>query len=128
MLLRVIYLLCLVILFSTTVRAQAAQRGQHGGSVKTTHEYQIELLACSEYYEIYISDLFKEPIMNSGMKGNIVYHYKDKADETVDLNHWGVDGFSVKGADNFTECTITLNLGGRPISATFENKFYCEPN
>jgi hypothetical protein len=86
----------------------------------------MEMTACSDYLEIYLYNLFMQPIMNTKVTGVASYTMKDKSTENYELHRWGIDGFSVKGKDDFISCRITLVINGRPIVAVFDNKFTCE--
>ena len=93
--------------------------------MKISSNYKVEMVACSENFEIYIFDTFMNPVLNSKISGSVIYRYKDKPDKAEKLYHWGIEGFSLKGDDNFTNCTLTVYTSEAPLSVNFENNFNC---
>lgn len=90
-----------------------------------SHEYKIEVTACSEYFEVYLYNQSMEAVLNSGIGGRVTYHLREGKEFIQPLSHWGIDGFSVKGCDDFDYFTVLFVIRGRPITARFENKFKC---
>lgn len=105
--------------------AFSQELGPHGGNLKACHDYFIEMTACFQYFEVYLYNKAMQPELNSAMSGSVVYHRRDGKEQTEIMNHWGIDGFSVKGSDDFDYCTVKLSIQGRPVTARFENNFKC---
>ncbi|HXD93354.1 MAG TPA: hypothetical protein VNX01_09080 [Bacteroidia bacterium] len=119
-----IFVLCL---FNSTLNAQQDGYGPHKGRLKKSGNYQIELVGCINYLEVYLFDTDTQVIDNSSIIGNIVFIYDSKSSLSKPLVHYGLDGFTAQMPTNtFQYCKPSFNINGIIITAKFENE--CQIN
>jgi hypothetical protein len=109
---------------TAALNAQQNGFGPHGGRLKTTGNYQIELLGCDNYMEVYLFDPDTNAINNNDINGNIEFFYNQQATLVGMLVRYGMDGFTAKIPINtFLYSRPTLDISGNIIiTEKFENE------
>lgn len=115
--------ICLFFL-ATALNAQQKNTGPHGGRLKTTGNYKIEILGCDNYIEVYLYDEDTNAISNNDINGNIEFYYSQQATLVGMLVRYGMDGFTAKIPINtFLYSRPTLNISGKiVVTEKFENQ------
>ena len=120
---RIGFTVMLAVLF-LYVEAQQSGFGPHGGRLKRTGNYQIELFGCDNYLEVYLFDRDTNAINNNDIKGTVVFYYSGEASLSSTLIRYGMDGFTAKiPTDTFLYCKPSFDIKGEYIiSDKFENE------
>jgi hypothetical protein len=119
-------LIFVLFLFNSVLNAQDGY-GPHRGRLKKSGNYQIELVGCANYLEVYLFDTDTQVIDNSSIIGNIIFIYDSKSSLSKPLVHYGLDGFTAQMPTNtFLYCKPSFNINGIIITAKFENE--CQIN
>ena len=105
------------------LQGQDTLRGPHGGAIKSSGNYRVELLECNEYFEAYLFTKDMDGMSNYGITGDIKYFYSNGTSKSSPLTFYGNDGFTAKVPDGgFIYCRVTMDILGTPISIKFENQ------
>ena len=97
--------------------------GPHGGSVKETGKYIIEMKNDVSQIYVYLLDKKLRSLGTKGIACEVRFFFPDST--TVDANLFPYDneGFSnVAGVSGFSSCRVTLNLSGEKVSALFASE------
>src|ERR1700758_483984 len=74
-----IVILLFLIFSIQVVKAQQNGLGPHGGRLKTTGNYKIELFGCDDYIEVYLFDKDVNAISNNNITGAVEFFYSGQA-------------------------------------------------
>ncbi len=121
---KIIVLLSLLFFFSQVICAQQKDIGPHGGRLKTTGNYRIELFGCENYLEVYVFDIDNEAINNANIKGDVEFFYQNQATLSYLLVKYGMDGFTAKiPVTTFYQCRVSLDINSEFIvTEKFDNE------
>ena len=115
--------LLLGLLFTAHFNAllQQQERGPHGGRMKQSGRFKIELLGCTGHVEVYLLDNEGQAMSNYDIKGKVNFVFKNKTGPDIPLQAYGRDGFSANiPQSDFFNCIVTIEILSSPITATFE--------
>lgn len=102
--------------------AQEKQQPPHDGHLKRVGYYNMEVVDCSGYLEIYMYELDMYPIRNHGLSGFVDFHFPDTTCSTSRLHPYGIDGFTAEPErDAYSSCEIFVRLRGVTVSAVFSD-------
>ena len=119
--LRTLHLLAFILLSSISP-AQPENPIPHDGQMKRAGYFNIEVVDCSGYLEIYLYDLYMNPIRNSGLSGSVDFHYPDSTCATVQLYHYGIDGFTAEPERQlYSSCEVFIRGRGVSIQLVFKD-------
>lgn len=114
--------LLISILSCTGLLSQETRNGPHNGQLKRVGYYNVEVVDCSGYLEIYLFDTRMNPLRNYGMSGAVDFHYPDSTCVTAKLYHYGVDGFTAHPEQQlYASCEVFLRGHGLNIRAVFKD-------
>lgn len=127
-----IILLTILLGMSRASEAQDPSSAPHGGMLKLAGYYKVELVDCYEYVEVYLYELDLCPVLNSGLSGQIDFHYINGDAATSRLYPYGVDAFTAEVKQHcYTSCSLSLHGVGAAIKAEFnefsDNDEDCRP-
>ncbi|MGZ3883593.1 MAG: hypothetical protein ACXVPQ_01085 [Bacteroidia bacterium] len=95
-------------------------RAPHGGMLKQFNSWQVELVDCYEYVEVYVYDAAMEPLFNYGFTGTVQFCYSDDTCLTSPTRLYSIDGFSAEVKRHcFLHCTVKLYKDGVKINGEF---------
>jgi hypothetical protein len=83
-------------LFVQVAQAQKTGFGSHGGRLKTTGNYKVELFGCDDHVEIYLFDRDTNAINNNDITGSVEFFFNGSATLVSTMARYGVDGFTAK--------------------------------
>ncbi len=110
------------LLLSVTSVAQVRNTPPHDGQLKRAGYYNMEVLDCSGYLEIYLYDLNMSPIRNSGLSGWVDFHYPDSTCATSRLYHYSIDGFTAEPERQlYSSCEVFIRGVGVSVQMTFKD-------
>jgi hypothetical protein len=96
--------------------------GPHGGVVKSTEGYCIEMSGRVGLLSAFLLDPSWNPIDNSNMACEVRYLLSDGSEITHKLVPLGKEGFRTEEPmGNFVSCLITFELRSREVSVRFNN-------
>ena len=111
-------MLCLV----STAKAQNRSHTPHGGQLKSTGYYRIEVVDCSGYLEVYLYTIDMRLVRNGGLSGEVDFHYPDSSCLTVPLFRYGNDGFTAEAEKlSYSSCRVFIRGLGLNVHATFDD-------
>lgn len=117
------------LLLVLTGRTQTRKLGPEGGILKQSGYYQVEVVDCLGYLEIYVYNLRMQPIRNHGFSGSVDFYYPDSTCATSQLYHYGVFGFTANPPrERHSSCEIFLQSRGIFIRASFEDLVCTRPD
>ena len=121
---KTISLLAILFLFSQSISAQQKDIGPHGGRLKTTGDYKIELFGCDNYIEVYLYDRDTNAVNNNNITGTVEYFYQAEATLSSPLVPYGMDGFTANiPVNTFAYSKPSLIINGQFIvTEKFENE------
>jgi hypothetical protein len=94
----------------------------HGGEIKISNNYFIELLFSTEDTYVYVFDKHIKPIENTGIDGKIIFKQYDSTMTTIGLEPYRQDGFIAKtSVPAYSNCTVYFNIRGKRISTQFDH-------
>src|ERR1700751_4441603 len=106
----------IIFLLVFSVQALEAQQNSislHGGRLKTTGDYKIELFGCDNYVEVYVFDRDTNAISNNNITGTVEFFYNGQATLSCPLSRYGMDGFTAKiPVNTFLYSRLSLNING----------------
>ncbi len=121
-----IIIVILIILTAITLLISPAtyysDYGPHGGIVKPTGDYQIEMKHTFGNLYAYLLTKKSTPINNKRISCSVRYYFPDNTTTEVDLKPYEEDGFMAETTIRFYSCKVTFNLPGKSVSAKFENE------
>lgn len=118
----------LSILFSSALLAQG-KNPPHNGQLKRAGYYNLEVVDCSGYLEIYIYDMEMNPLRNYGLSGMVDFHYPDSTCASSKLYHYGVDGFTAEPERQlYASCEVFIRGQGINIRAVFKDIVCVRPD
>lgn len=96
--------------------------GPHGGAVKKTGIYYIEMKSMHQEIHTYLLDKKLISIGNKGVTCEVKIVYPDSSRLIKPLKAFGNDGFSA-GVPSmpFLSCSVFFHIPGKTVSAQFEN-------
>jgi len=115
-----IILIIILLGLGNASEAQNPSSAPHGGLLRLAGYYKVELVDCHEYVEAYLYELDLCPILNSGLSGQIDFHYINGDLITSRLYPYGVDAFTAEVKQHcYTGCTVSLQGVGAAIKVEF---------
>ncbi len=121
---KIIGLLSFLLFFAQGIYAQQKDIGPHGGRLKTTGNYRVELFGCENYLEVYVLDIDNDAINNANIKGSVEFFYPNQTTLSYPLVQYGMDGFTAKiPVTTFYQCRVSLNINSEfIITEKFDNE------
>lgn len=114
--------LIFLISFSTFGTAQNTSTAPHGGQLKTSGYYRVEVVDCSGYLEVYLYELNMRPVSNYNMTGKVDFHYPDNTCVTSPLFPYGVDSFTAEPEHQlYKSCEVFIQGRSFSVQAKFED-------
>ena len=96
--------------------------GPHGGKIKPSGNYNIELNSTSETIYAYLLDKNSASLPNKNVQCEIKFIFSDSSSTILPLKPYNNDGFSMSvGFLKFYTCRVYFTVGGKMVSAQFEN-------
>ena len=96
--------------------------GPHGGTVKQTENYNIEMKNPYGNFYAYLLDKKLKSISNKGISCEVKFFLADNTNIDIVLKPQGDDSFFTETTVQYQSCRITFNLFGKMVSAKFENE------
>jgi hypothetical protein len=97
--------------------------GPHGGTVKATEGYCIEMLSPGGILNAFLLDKCWNPMDNKEMMCEVRYLFHDGKETTLKLVRLGKDGFRTEEAiGQYSSCLLTFELKSREVSVRFNNE------
>jgi hypothetical protein len=113
--------LLICVLLSFTVAAQE-KRPPHNGQIKRAGYYNMEVVDCSGYLEIYVYDLDMVPVRNHGLGGVVDFHYPDSTCMTSKIYSYGIDAFTAEPErELYSSCEVFIRGQGIALTALFKD-------
>jgi hypothetical protein len=101
---------------------QTPERGPHGGELKAGNNYFIEMKHSMHMIQAYLLDENEATLSAADLRCAVVLYYADSSRYEVGMSRKGDHGFYGFTPDNYyTSSIVKFMLGGREVSATFDN-------
>lgn len=105
---------------SSLSTSQVKTETPHGGRIKASGYYRVEVVECYEYMEIYLYEPGMLPVMNHGISGSVDFHYPGGVCLSSPLYPYGVDGFTAEIRQQcYSSCVVMLSGQGMGVSVLF---------
>lgn len=121
-----IFLIILLVLLALTLIAWHLSQpilGPHGGTIKQTGNYYIQVKTSYPYLYAFLLDKEIKPISNKGISCEARFIFADHTDMKVALTTFEEDGFSTRlTTQEFISSQIYFNGNGISVTAQFENQ------
>ena len=99
----------------------ARPQGPHGGIIKKSGNYLIEMKVSENILSTYFITKKSKPVSVTAVSGEVKFSFADNADLIVPLKAITETRFICETPSGFSECVITFNYLGKAISAKFSN-------
>jgi hypothetical protein len=96
--------------------------GPHGGVMKKSGEYYIEMKNPEGYFFAYLLDKKKKTISDKSITAEVRFFMPDSTIVDLRLSPGADKSFTAKSIPGFIACKITFKAGSTEISASFENQ------
>jgi len=98
------------------------QEGPHGGAVKRSGKYHIEMKNQEDAFYAFLLDDKMQPVKNEMVTGSVRLFYNDETSEEFKLKKFEEDGFVTESkVPDFISCKITFTVFGKHVWANFGN-------
>ena|ERR1700758_2649421 len=115
------FLILFFITLTIFARIIAKPHGPHGGMVKKTGEYYIEMKNADRKIVTYLLDKKMNTISNKDVKGEARLFFSDSTTFDIPLKPSGEDEFTCSIPMDFYACKITFTAYNNLIFAKFDN-------
>ncbi len=113
------FLYCILIAFVSWSKAQP--KGPHGGILKKTQNYFIEINNPGKFIYAYLLDKKLKTISDKEMSCDVKFSLPDSTNFSLKLKPSTDGGFMGENLNGFDRCIITFTAFGRTITARYEN-------
>lgn len=98
-------------------------KAPHSGTVQHAGDYQIEMVRDKGVLSFYLLDAKGTTLPNKDVTGKIEFEFTNNTKATSPLTSGAENSFKVDvpKANIFTNCTVSLAVGGKTASAKFKN-------
>jgi len=111
----------IIILYSLSTAQSGA--GPHGGELKETENYYIEMKATFPNLYFYLLTQKLEPVNNKGISCEATFFFPDQTSVVLSLKPFEDDGFIIESSKIvYNSCRVTFNVFGKSVSALFEKE------
>jgi len=118
-------LLLAVLIIAVTIFASwytSPANGPHGGVLKKTGDYYIEMKNPENYFFAYLLDKKLKTVSNKTILADVRFFMPDSTVVDVKLMPGPDNSFTTKSIPGFTACKIIFKISDNEISASFENQ------
>ena len=116
-------LLLIAALILISLQIFQSSYGPHGGAIKPTGNYNIEMKNSAGSIYSYLLEQNLKPISNRGITCEASLVFPDYSRTDIELKPFGEDGFSSDVITKyFASSTITFHVLGKNISSEFESE------
>jgi hypothetical protein len=95
--------------------------GPHGGALKKTGEYYIEMKNPEGYFFTYLLDKKLKTLQDKSITAEVRFFMPDSTIVDLKLSPGADNSFTTKSVPGFVACKITFKAGNKEISAMFDN-------
>ncbi len=113
------FLYCLTIALVSW--SKSSPNGPHGGSLKKSGNYFIEMKNPDKLFYAYLLDKKLNTINNKNISGEVKFFMPDSTSFNVPLKAATDDGFTCESLPGSYASMVTFIIFGKSISARFEN-------
>lgn len=99
--------------------------GPHGGTIKKSGNFFIEMKNPYERMYAYLFDRGMKPVSNKSVICNVRFYYNDSTSTDMKLEPFEEEGFvSASTVPDYATCKIMFNVGENIIEAKFDNSAF----
>lgn len=101
--------------------SKSTPTGPHGGTLKKSGNYFIEVKNPNNFFYAYLLDKKLNTINNKNISGEVNFFMSDSTSFNVSLKAAVDDGFTCESLPGSNSCKVTFTVLGKAVSARFEN-------
>ncbi|MDP1802240.1 MAG: hypothetical protein Q8L81_12860 [Bacteroidota bacterium] len=101
--------------------SKSSPTGPHGGTLKKSGNYFIEMKNPDKFFYAYLLDKKLNSINNKNVSGEVKFLMPDSTSFNVTLKAATDDGFTCESLPGSYACRVTFIVFGKSVSARFEN-------
>ncbi len=113
------FLYCILIAFVSWSKTQA--RGPHGGIIKRTQNYVIEINTPGKFIYAYLLDRKLNTINDKELACDVKFSLSDSTSFNLKLKPTNDGGFMGENLNGFNGCVVTFTAFSKTITARYEN-------
>lgn len=95
--------------------------GPHGGTMKKTGNYFIEMKNPDKFFYAYLLDKKLKNLDSKNVTGEVRFYLSDSTSLNVSLRRSEDEGFMCENISASNLCKITFTIAGKSLIAKFEN-------
>ncbi|MBL7930406.1 MAG: hypothetical protein JNL60_00805 [Bacteroidia bacterium] len=99
------------------------EKAPHGGILKQSDGYFIELRKADKYMYVYLLDSRLKTVTGKDLSGDVKFFLPDNTILPVNLKTISEEGFLVEMPAAFKGCQVNFIINKTPVSALFEKQY-----